>query len=69
MKAGELRKLIGKDIEWTDREDARGWCRSFSGTVVEVVGRNVLIDSRGSQDWHWLPAMRNVRAKGTVSGV
>jgi hypothetical protein len=63
MKASKLRELIGKDIEWTDHPDCRGWCRGKSGTIVQVSGRNVLIDSRGSQDWHWLPQMINIKPK------
>lgn len=66
MKTHEIRKLIGQEIEWTDRPDARGWSRGYSGTVLEVKGRNVLVE-RGGNDWFWLPEMYSIKVK-TSSG-
>ena len=66
MKASELRQWVGKEIEWDDLPDDRGWYRTWSGRVMDVQGRNVLVDDKGSHDWKWLPKMRNVRLKSST---
>jgi hypothetical protein len=63
MKVAELRKLIGKQITWLDT-----WCpkRGFiarEGTLLDVKGKNELVDQHGMNDWKWVPDMRNLRAK------
>jgi hypothetical protein len=65
MKAAELRMLIGRPVTWLDT-----WCpkRGFierEGLLLDVKGRNVLIDQNGSNDWKWIPDMRNIKAKDT----
>jgi hypothetical protein len=63
MKASELRKLIDKEIEWTEPSyDGRGDFIGY-GIVKEVTGRNVLVDQCGTLDWLWLPRMFNIRER------
>jgi hypothetical protein len=62
MKAAELRALFGKRITWTE-----AWCSARGGivrkaTVLEVVGKNVLVDTGGMTDWKWAPDMRDLKA-------
>jgi hypothetical protein len=63
MKIPELRKLIGKDIEWDDRPDPRGWYRTHWGRLTDVKSRNVLVDN----NWYWLPQMRNIRLRNDLT--
>ena len=54
MKASELRKLKGKQIQ------ARRICRDYvyrprTFIILDVQGRNVLVDDRGVTDWLWIP--------------
>jgi hypothetical protein len=56
MKASEVRNLIGREIEWYNRH---GW--RYSGIVLEVAGKNVLVDNMGSNDWKWLPDMYSIK--------
>ena len=62
MKAAELRKLIGKRVEWIE-----AWCPHrgqgfrIEATLLEVKGKNLLVDRDGSADWKWLPHMRELR--------
>ena len=68
MKAGEARKLIGKTVTWLDT-----WCpkRGFierEGILLEVQGKNARVDQQGSNDWKWLPDMRNLKQKEEASG-
>ena len=50
--AAQRRKLIGRRIEWHQK----GWLSKKSGTVEEVVWKNVLV----SGNWEWAPDMLNV---------
>lgn len=64
MKAAEMRTLIGKEITWTE-----AWCAARGGivreaTVLDVQGRNVLVDTGGMTNWKWIPDMRGLKAKG-----
>lgn len=61
MKVSEARKLIGKRIEWMDTFCP--WRGGFvrTGTLRDVKGRNVLVERQGSDDWLWLPNMRDLR--------
>ena len=59
MKSSDARKLIGRKIEWRNRH---GW--RYTGIVLEVAGKNVLIDDMGSIDWKWLPDMYLIRPIG-----
>lgn len=63
MKAAEIRKLIGKEIEWL--EDSCPWRGGIVriGVVQEVSGRNVRVDQFGITDWKWLPDMRNIKLR------
>lgn len=52
MTTPEVRKLIGKEVEWdTDSMLARDGVRR--GTVEDVKARNVMIDG----NWQWLPQL------------
>jgi hypothetical protein len=53
MTSGEARRLIGKPIKYT---------RIYSSyilwqyaKVLDVKGKNVLVDEMGMTDWLWLP--------------
>lgn len=62
MKAAEVRKLIGHEVEWEYAHDhRRGTFLVRKGVVKEVQGRNVLIDVQGSDDWKWLPDLVNLK--------
>lgn len=52
MKASELRKLKGRQVEALE---IGGWCRRRTCTVLDVKGRNVLVDTGGATDWLWIP--------------
>ena len=66
MKTGEIRKLIGKPITWHDTPDRfRGYYRDYSGTILEVKNRCVLVDTQGCTNWYWLPEMHDIRLKQT----
>jgi hypothetical protein len=57
MKASELRKLKGRQVQ------ARRLSRDYiyeprTVTVLDVQGRNVLIDDGGMTDWLWIPDYR-----------
>ncbi len=63
MKASELRKLIGKPVTWLDT-----WCpkRGYikrEGVLMQVQGKNALIDQQGSNDWKWIPDLYQLKAK------
>ena len=63
MKAAELRKLIGKQITWLDT-----WCPKNGflvrhGVLLQVNGKNVLVEQGGCNDWRWVPDMRQLKAK------
>lgn len=62
MKTADLRKLIGAELEWEYNHDPhRGTCFVATGIILDVKGRNVLIDQHGSSDWKWLPNMVNLK--------
>lgn len=63
MKAAELRKLIGKEIEW--EESYCQWRGGIirQGIVKEVTGRNVLVDQFGTNNWEWLPDMKKIKER------
>lgn len=67
MKAAELRKLIGKQITWLDTYCPRYGFLQREGVLLDVKGRNALVDQQGSTDWKWVPDMRHLKAK-TDSG-
>lgn len=61
MRAAELRKHIGKKIEWEYAHDRhRGTCLVRKGVLLEVAGKNVMVDMGGVGDWFWLPQMVNL---------
>ena len=45
LLAPELRKLIGKKIDWDTKPDYNGYFRTKSGIPLEIKWRNVLIDN------------------------
>jgi len=63
MKASDARKLIGKPVVWLDTYCPRRGYIEREGVLVDVRGRNLLIDQMGSIDWKWLPAIAGLKAK------
>ena len=61
MKSNEAKKLIGKNVTWEDHFDLYRGGILRSGKVIDVKGRNVLIDQLGSTDWKWLPKMADLK--------
>lgn len=63
MKTADVRKLIGRPVTWLDT-----WCPRRQahlerhGVILEVKGKNVLVDQNGSNDWRWLPDMIHLKA-------
>lgn len=51
-KAPELRKLIGKHVEFA----RTGWVTTDIGVIVSVSGLNVEIEVNGARDWFWFGA-------------
>lgn len=63
MKSADLRKLIGKEVTWVDTFcPKRGGIRRY-GLLLDVRGKNALIDDLGSNDWKWVPDMVGLRQK------
>jgi len=59
MRAAEARKLIGKPVRY--RRLLRDYVYRFSEAIIlDVQGRNVLIDKGGMTDWLWLPDVQIV---------
>ena len=57
-----VRDLIGKEIEWEEHVCPKvGYGLTRSGVLLEVKGRNLLVDKMGSVEWMWLPLMHNLR--------
>jgi hypothetical protein len=54
MKVSEVKKLIGQEV-WVQRNS--DW-RPHLCKILAVAGRNLHIDSQGSNDWYWLPDCR-----------
>ncbi len=59
MKAVEARKLIGQTVRITKRGFLHDY--TMTVTIMEVRGRNVLVDHQGMTDWLWLPDLKLVR--------
>lgn len=64
MKVAELRKWIGKRIEWDEKPDSAGWYRTRNGILDDVKGRNVMVND----NWQWLPDMRKLRLHPSEKG-
>jgi|688.fasta_scaffold849019_3 hypothetical protein len=63
MKINELRKLIGKEVQWEEHYCPKaGYGIARRGVLVEVRGRNALIEQGGCNDWKWVPDMRCLAA-------
>ena len=63
MKSAELRKLIGKPVTWLDTFCTKYGFIEREGVLLEVKGRNALIDQNGSNDWKLIPNMRHLKEK------
>ena len=63
MKAAELRKLIGKQVTWLDTFCPKNGFIRREGILLDVKGKNALVDQHGSNDWKWIPDMRHLAAK------
>lgn len=63
MKAAALRKLIGKPVVWDDTFCPKNGFISREGILLEVRGKNALVDQQGSTDWKWIPDMHGLKAK------
>ena len=57
MKASELRKLKGRQVQAL-RLNGFYTYEPRTVTVLDVQGRNVLIDDGGMTDWLWIPDYR-----------
>jgi hypothetical protein len=54
--------LLDKNIFWTSTIDAnRGLYKEFSGKVLSVKGKNILVNVLGSVDWYWIPFMQDIK--------
>lgn len=53
MTSKEAKRLIGKRVKYC--RIASSYVRWSEATVLDVQGKNVLIDSGGMTDWLWLP--------------
>jgi len=63
VKSSELKKLIGLEIEWLDNYcPKRGNYAIKRATLLDVQGKNVMIDTGGGYDWKWLPDMCQIKA-------
>jgi hypothetical protein len=63
MKSSEARKLIGKHVTWFD-----SFCPARGGlmreaVLIEIKGKNALVDQQGTIDWKWLPNMIDLKQK------
>lgn len=47
--ANDMKNLIGKHVEAT----LKGWSVMYVGVVLEVVGKNILIEVQGTPEWYW----------------
>ena len=61
MKIDKLREMIGQKIQWEEHYCPKAGCGlRRSGVLLEVRGRNLLVDQMGSLDWKWVPYMRHL---------
>lgn len=58
MKAAEARKMIGKVVTWKE-----GSYPAMEAKILDVRGKNVLVDMFGFTDWKWLPDMIDLKEK------
>lgn len=58
MTSGEAKKLIGKPIKYARHHSSYILWRY--ATILDVKGKNVLVDEMGMTDWLWLPDVRIV---------
>ena len=56
--AAQRRRLVGKDVKLV----MRGTGKEIWGTVLEVAGRNFLIDVGGHHDWFFVGAIAAVES-------
>jgi hypothetical protein len=67
VKASELRKLKGKQVQaWRLSRDYI--YPPTTVTVLDVQGRNVLVDYHGITDWLWIPDYRFTMLPNTEVG-
>lgn len=62
LKGAELKALVGKTVCWEVVIHPRlGLYRQYRGVVLEVKGRNVLMDRQGSHDWMHLDELPGLK--------
>jgi hypothetical protein len=62
VKINKLRELIGKQIQWEEYYCPKaGHGLQRRGVLLDVKGKNVLVDQMGSVDWKWVPNMLQLR--------
>lgn len=62
MKTSELKKLIGKEIEWIDYYDViRGSGIKRTALLLDVKGFNLYVDFNGTNDWLWSKDLRFIK--------
>ena len=53
MTSRDAKKLIGKPIKYNRIHGSYLWWQY--ATILDVKGKNVLVDEMGMTDWLWLP--------------
>ena len=58
MTSKEAKTLIGKPIKYTKIHSSYvHWCQAV---ILDVKGKNVMVEEGGMNDWLWLPDVRIV---------
>lgn len=64
MKSSVALSLIGKHIQWNDRnacQEMRIQVQLHAGQLLAVRGKQVQIERNGVREWLWLESLVNVR--------
>jgi len=63
MKTNQLKSLVGKLIQWEEYYCPKAGHGLYRvGRLIELRGRNLLVDQMGSLDWKWLPNMLKIKS-------
>jgi hypothetical protein len=63
MKSSEAKKLIGKHVTWFDTFCPKRGGLKREAFLIEVKGKNALVDQQGMTDWKWIPDMIDLKLK------
>lgn len=62
MKLSLVKSWIGRQIRWEEHYCPKaGYGLQRQGLLLQVRGRNLLVDQGGSIDWKWLPSLMHLR--------